>query len=246
MFECMLCTYQSAKTPQVPADSGPGSSSLLYTYQKSPSEITGYYGRVPSSLLVTQTELSNLTGYTSGTVLNESPGWLKFFIDGKILFISQKPLRYNVSGKSIYDKGIMTGSKDVVYPNLAYVPQNKIINVKGYNFIVRAMTVGYGEANPYGVPPSESEWNRLIYNVYSGNLSGRQGDIWDNLTGADLGIAYRGLGTGSIGMDKVGTSYDGFGARGYAGGIEGGYAYFPSYTSTDTKLGWRPVLELIN
>lgn len=236
--------------PDPPADSGPGGQTLLYTYQRNPSQMTGYYGRVPASNLVTQSELSTLTGYTSGTVLNESPDWLKFFIDGKVLFIPQKPLRFNVSGKSIYDKGIMTGSKDVVYPNLTYVPQNKIINVKGYNFIVRVMTVGYGgrpeDVNSYGVPQVDSEWNRLIYNVFSGSLTDmRQGGIWDSLTDSDLGIIDRANGTGTIGMDKVSATVNGFGARGFAGYVDGGYVYITTYDATDRKLGWRPVLELV-
>lgn len=99
--------------PVLPNDTGPGPKSLISWMSK-----IGFFGEVPSTELVNTSQLATHMDL-SGTQVNLSEPWLKFLIDGKILFVAKRQLMTSVSYKTINDKGDIFG--DRAASNLTWV-----------------------------------------------------------------------------------------------------------------------------
>lgn len=178
-----------------------------------------FVGEVPTTDLINGTALASLVGLTAGTAQNTEEPWLKYDVDGKVLYIAKKPYRRAISKPSLVSADIVTGSRTVV------------INDKTYK--VRLLT-GSGDA---------SEWNTLLYPICTArpiNVS-----IWANYTNADLGI-YNSI---SNGVGQASHVQEGSGGSNLTRGADGGATdikrQFTANNTAQAWFGWRPVLELV-
>lgn len=233
MLEMML----SGAKPNavIPVDSGPGGSTLLFNYARNGSQLAGYFGRVSTTDLITADALSTLLGEISGTSANPTAGWLKFYIDGAVIFVAQACFKTNLRWYDVNVQQAVDGSRIVTIGNYKY----KIRLLKGQ------LTPNDPSAAIVG-----SEWNRLMYSVLDGSTVGsceiENGIKWDNLSYSEFGI------TGNTGVwslcQEVFYRSDNPGAyRVYRGNSYNNYSQVGGVysTTTDTRNGWRPVLEFV-
>lgn len=202
----------------------------------------GYFGLVTASEMITGDALAVLVGITQGTSQFSTTNWLKFAYKGKVLFVAQKPVRYNLSWDSINSVGAVMGTKQVAIKSLNY----KVRLLKG------ALTnPSENEATDRGA--KGSEWNRLMLAVheqvknknwaYPAYVEGDIQDFGTYFTDADL-LTNSSFGNGSYSWcqetTKSNSSY-----RVIRG--DNGVSYSIWYTSSSVYAyyGWRPVLELI-
>jgi len=202
----------------------------------------GYFGLVTSAEMITGDALTTLVGIAQGTSQNSTTNWLKFAYKGKVLFVAQKPIRYDLSWDAINNVGAVMGTKQVAIKSLNY----KARLLKG------ALTNPCEDtANDNGV--RGSEWNRLMCAVHEQAKNKNwaypqyvEADIQDfgtYFTDADL-ITNSSAGNGSYSWCqetiKSVSSYRVY--RGNNGVSDSGWSA-SSYTGS--RFGWRPVLELI-
>lgn len=69
----------------------------------------GFYGEVPVSELLSGDELCELLGLTAGVSQNSDEPWLKFALDGKMLYVAKKTYRHSVSWNHINAVGAVFG-----------------------------------------------------------------------------------------------------------------------------------------
>ena len=244
-----------------PQDTGPGPG-FCDGFQYDASSNTGYYGITTVSQLISGDDLASHLLMTSGVSMNSDAGWLKFYIDGKIIFIAKKPFRHSISWNQIYNLGAVYGISGFgPYTSGTNVDQNKEITIGEYHFKIRLMTGAH--INPFTRDANctlssgageNSEWNRLIYRVHniipncgSDGLSttyhgGNQiGNNWASFNDSDLGL-------GDVNARRTwcqeSYSYDISGKCRRGQGNIAGFSY-TAQTSNSTFDGWRPVLELI-
>lgn len=201
-----------------PKDYGPGPSIIL-----SGDEQLGYFGQVGASLVATSAELSALAGYTQGVAISDtSPMWLKFIDNGKVLFVSKRPLRHSVTVEEMQRLGIRLG---------------KMITLKGRQFKIRLMTGG--NADPATV--AGGEWDRLMYPICVARPAGVP--AWDGFSPADLGINTNSSSGGATFCQEKWASNNYYTIRGFTGLTYGGGGN--NIGSNGGVFGWRPVLELV-
>lgn len=220
-------------------DRGPGPQNVIGS-----NGTEGYFGELASSELITGDALASLVGLTGGTSQNSTTNWLKFFIDGKIVFVSKKNIRNSVSWDMLNAANVINGSRIITIGQYQY----RIGLLKGLN---PDTSVPYTQG--YDVPSGlNSEWNRLMYPVSSdeGIQEDRQKHSqtipnWANFPQDDsedgLNIS---VGNGRYSWvqetNPTNTSYR---------VIRGSYsvAYLGSGTSSVTSAicGWRARLELV-
>lgn len=198
----------------------------------------GYFGTVSASELWTGTQLASAVGISQGTVQFDNINWLKFALDGKILFRPQKAFRHSISWDAINAAGCVYGTKTVSKNGHTY----KVRLMKGAN---KDPAGDYeGKINHY------SEWNKLMLPIhieakdkswaYPDNV---EADVpyWGiDFTDEDLQF---GSGNGSgVWCQEVVESSSKRLDRGSLG-VSRSISNNPSLTST--SLGWAPVLEFV-
>ena len=207
---------------------GPSVASLQYD----PITDTGYYGEVASAQFYTGTQISTATGVTSGTLHNDTEGWLKFYWHGQVLFIAKKTYRYSISWDNI-------NSANAVYGVNLGSTGKKTITHSGSStkYDVKLMKGAIKDPSP--ASGGGRQWNELLYRVCTGTEAGQAGANWASFTpNTDLGInGSNGSYTWCQEVYQPNTAYRV--SRGYAS-----LSYFSSGTSSDTNavLGWRPCL----
>lgn len=201
----------------------------------------GFFGEVASAELITGDALASEVGISAGTSQNSTAGWLKFALDGKILFVAKKPIRHTISWNNINAANCVYGGKTVVIGGLTY----KVRLMKG------------AEVDPFNYEATDrdaigSEWNRLMLPihvnapsswVYPAFVASPTKDWGIDYTDTDLVTAST-AGDGSYSWCQETRSSDTARrvARG-GGGVSGSDA---GASSTATaSYGWRPVLELV-
>jgi len=222
---------QRKKGPILPDTKGPGPERLIgyWQYPAAPEIAHGYFGRVQAGEgLPTATELRDLVGLTTGTAFNEDTAWLKFFLDGKVLYIPAKPLTHSVSRNALTPT-----AKQITYGEFVF-------NVR----LIRAINIAANPHSYVGVDAQSthgSEWNRTMYHVSPNNFSSRQGDVWDSLTAEELGTTAGIPGSNNLclelwynGSYYCQTRRDEF----YYCGVE-------LTAAAPATYGWRPLLELV-
>jgi hypothetical protein len=246
MLEMLLLTGKAKAV--APDGTGPGNNKILFSYSKGEGLLAGYYGRIDYTNLINGSDLATAIGLTAGAAMNDTVDWLKFYLDGKVLFIPQKPFRYGLAWKSLYDIGCVYGD-DTIGNNLPSgysTLQNKKVTIGDWQFRVRLMDVINNPPNTT-IATDQSEWDRLFYSIVAAQVTGQQVDgttKWDSFAVADLGLT----GTNGIWTHSRSPYYYNSGYTGYRG-VRGsssitnktGYAL----TTAATQGGWRPVLELI-
>lgn len=207
---------------------GPSVASLQYD----PITDTGYYGEVPSAQFYTGTQISTATGVTSGTLHNDTEGWLKFYWHGQVLFIAKKTYRYNLSWDNI-------NSANAVYGvNLGSAGKTTITHSgSSTKYDVKLMKGAIKDPSP--ASGGGRQWNELLYRVCTGTEAGQIGSNWASFApNADLGIN---SGAGSytwcqeVYLPNTATRViRGGGFLSSFGNATSSYAY--------TDFGWRPCL----
>ena len=200
----------------------------------------GFFGEVPSSEIITAEELSLEVGVTQGTVqFNEGP-WLKFALDGKILFRPKKAIRRAISYDHLEEKGVIKGEK--------------VIEIGGLKYKVRLMKGLADEYDYYEYSSGRakySEWNRLILPTHeqARDKSWKypqyvEDDVpyWGiDYTDADLQVASGG-GEGVWCQEYTASDSPLRVMRGYRGASG---LYNTTSSGTASSYGWAPVLELL-
>lgn len=206
---------------------GPSVASLQYD----PITDTGYYGEVSSSQFYTGTQISTATGVTSGTLQNDTEGWLKFYWHGQVLFIAKKTYRYSLSWDNI-------NSANAVYGvNLGSTGKKTITHASGTKYDVKLMKGAIKDPSP--ASGGGRQWNELLHRVCTGTETGQIGDNWasfDPNTGLGINNS-NGSYTWCQEVYQPNTA-----TRVVRGGVSlSGFDFFAS-SGAATGYGWRPCL----
>lgn len=202
----------------------------------------GYFGVVPASELFTGAEISAATGISNGTLQFNDVGWLKFAIDGKIIYKSQKPYRHTISWDNINAKGCVDGTKQ--------------ITKDGTTFKVRLMKGALTDPGNYTASDrgaKGSEWNRLMLPIhvkakdkswaYPAYVESTIPYWGIDFTDADLQThSSHGNGSYQWCQEVRSDSASNRVIRGYDG-----VSFLTSNTSSTANVyyGWSPVLEVV-
>lgn len=207
------------------------------------NSVTGFYGEVGVNELITGDTLAIAIGLDDGAPIADA-GWLKFSLDGRVLYVAKRPLRHSISWNSINTVGAVFGTTTVVINGDTY----KVRLLKGTNAGPVTRDWGYDEPYTHG-----SEWNRLLYRVSANpfgdtrNTLGSEGIAtgdWASYSEADIGtaMAYTGGNGGLSWCQETGTTGTTRVSRGNSGVSHSTQDISSNVT---TYLGWRPVLELV-
>lgn len=207
---------------------GPGVASLQYD----PITDTGYYGEVSSAQFYTGTQVSTACAVTSGTLQNDTGGWLKFYWHGQVLFIAKRTFRYNLSwdqintANAVYGVNLgSTGKKTITHSGSS----------TSYDVKLMKGTVKDPSPNSGG----GRQWNELLYRVCAGSEADEIGDNWATFNpSTDLGIN---SGSGSYTWCQE-VYQPNTTNRVLRGGVS--LSYFTSTESSSAGSGWRPCLAL--
>lgn len=200
----------------------------------------GYFGEVPMSAVMQGVDLASYLGLSEGTSVNADTPWLKFALNGKILFIPKKPLRTDISWQALYQAGAVygleTGTGVQPLPSSSPVQQTKRITTAGGHFRVRLPTGS--NTNPYtgngAAGTSVSEWTLLMNRV---SVSASAATRWAAFTNEELGLDV----PGSWCQEYLSTTTTSRVCRGTNNAIAG----ISSNTGAVATQLWRPVLEFI-
>jgi len=206
--------------------------------------VVDFYGEVPDTELFTRTELSTITGMSSGVELSDAGfSWLKFGFNGKILFVASKNVRSNVTVNELYNLGLVYGTDTVgAFPPTTGVNQNTLLTKNNLTFKVRLLNGSVNDpsgaernVNVFTDGPG-SEWDELLKRVHSDYSPG--GD-WPTYTNEFLDIKLNRY--SFVKETHTHTTYSRI-MRGYHG-LLGMSSNIPQWRSSSGC--WRPVLELV-
>ena len=119
---------------------GPGEQTLA----QGTNEL-GYFGPLPSADFININELVTRTNLrsqaTTIAISQPTPVWHKFVRKGKILFIPERPVAYNVSWQHLYNLGMVYGREDTGSNPLmsTKVVQNAKVTIGADTFRVRLL-----------------------------------------------------------------------------------------------------------
>lgn len=205
----------------------------------------GYFGIVSTAELFTGLEIASVCGITEGVVQFSDVGWLKFAIDGKIIFKSQKTYRHSISWNHINSKGCVDGTKVVSKNGKSY----KVRLMKG-TLTNPSVDVG-GDKGAKG-----SEWNRLMLPIHIGAKT--QSWHTNSLPFVEDNVPYWGIDFTNIDLhsDKALVGNGSYHLCQNTDGLNNlnmvNRGFFDiAYLATSTKsvasdgFGWSPVLEVV-
>ncbi|MCK9234847.1 MAG: BspA family leucine-rich repeat surface protein [Gammaproteobacteria bacterium] len=236
----ILEEYDYWDTNPLPEDTGPGPRYLVGESEgPGPTQMAGFFGEVAPEDFINGASLASRIGLITGDLINLTEPWLKFYLDGKILFIPKKPIMSDISWDEI-------NACDAVFGN-------KVLEINGGFYRVRLIN-GYNEDSgiPYkGGHDSEdtwgTEWNRLIYNVVETNPSypknSQYGPNWVTYTENELGTK---TGAGRFTWCMEQTELDGEIRKACRGNINTTRLTSQPASYKNANRGWRPVLEKIS
>ncbi len=229
MFEMLLNCVSD-----LPSNLGPGPKNLIGGDREA-----GFFGEVPYTLFKNGVWVAQNVGLTAGVSQNSNEPWLKFILDGKILYVAKKTFRHTVSWDHLNSLGIVTGTKTVTFG--------------GNTYKVRLLKATLTEFQyEYGYDPIEthgSEWNRLMYHVNAkpwynpeNTLASEGIDTgdWAQYSEVELNFIWQ-LADGGVTMcqERVGTDN----IRRGSGGVS--HVWYNASSNASHTHGWRPVLELV-
>jgi len=255
MFEALLNKSGRAQGP-VPDYSGPGPQDLQgsYTDPGDTNKIAGFYGELTSASFITPTALATACGLTTGVMINNTTAWLKFLLDGKILFIPKLPIRYNTSWQDLYAKGVVYGDDTIgafPFPTTSPITQNTKVTIGGVQYRVRLIRGSNADPGTRSTTDDEpghigSEWNRLIYpiSVITKTPNNQIGPKFMDSPYAATALGFNSS-TGSMTMclETTNGTLTAVVVRGFASVTGSTYG---NKAGMNDRGGWRPVLELIN
>lgn len=218
--------------------SGPGPQ----TFMKG-NELYGFYGEVTSSQFISGDTLSTAIGLTVGSSHNSTVPWLKFCLDGKILFVPRMTIRRNISWQDVYQRGAVYGDDtNGKSPSGTVVKQNARVSIFGDTFKVRLLV---GSATDPNTANSNinSEWDRLIFPISNRATPTQPTPKWNLYSEAELGVVPSADGNYSWCKEVVGG---GPASRILRGSGITSTLYQGLATTRHMTFGWRPCLELIS
>ena len=222
-------------------------------FQYDPERDTGYFGRISSRDFIGYKELSKLTDFEAGELMEEDKGWLVFYFKGEIVYIPQHPIRYDVSWKDINQAGLVYGDKNVEIDNNVYT-----ISLLTGGRSDPLDDVEYWDADAEREQELDlgngSMWNELIYRVHqdipgvtdkgeTGSGGPQHGENWDSLTDEDLNINWNKCSKGTVTWTQE-TSANVTSYRVYRGNYRLAYLSWNASSDASATHGWRPVLTL--
>lgn len=198
-----------------------------------------FLGEVPASELIDGETLAATIGLTAGTAQFPDEPWLHYKTrTGKTLYVAKKPLRHSATWDQINARGAVFGTSVVVIGGKRF----KVRLLKGAD--VDPTPVASVSYDPVGT--SDSEWNRLIYNVHNGIHADSNNQTppgtWPLYSDTDLVVNTGGNGRRSWCQETNASDATRRVTRG-RNGVS--YFTFQSSSTTASLYGWRPVLELI-
>ena len=142
--------------PEIPEDPSiiPGSTEFI-----GGDENAGFLGEVESNELFTGAELSQLCDIWAGMSMNDDVDWLKFMIDGKILFRPKKPFRTSITYPHLLTRGCVYGEKIVSKNNVSY----KVRLMKG-------TLTDPPDYESFDRGALASEWNKLMLPIHENSI----------------------------------------------------------------------------
>lgn len=208
--------------------------------------VTTFMGEVPVERFITGNALAQELGLAAGVSQNSTIGWLKFFdaTDGKVKYIAKRSYRHSISRNQLQAAGIITGNRQIMIGGKAY----KVRLMSGASSNPSQNNHGVDAPGSHG-----SEWNRLMYHICIGGTadsfeseSGNRG--WAEYTPIDLGLQLPVDGGYFNICQEVHGANPGYAVCRGHGGVPGTVTYFGYTTFTDNanRMGWRPVLELVD
>lgn len=206
---------------------GPGPDVLI-----GGSAIMGFFGEVSVDDFIRGVDLVELTGITEGTVRNSLQPWLKFALDGKILYVAKRVYLRSISWNAINAKGCVYGEKTVVIDGRMY----KVRLLKGADTDPSTALQGI---DPVGT--HNSEWTRLYAPISATDFPSYTGPKYASYTDEDLS-------TGSVGVGGIiwcQESNSNGSERIHRGQDSIAHMHWGNPALTDTDTAWRPVLELV-
>ena len=104
----------------------------------------GFFGEVPASELVNGEDLCALIGLTAGTLQNSDEPWLKFALDGKILYVAKKTIKHSISWDAINAVGAVFGEAKF---NKAF--KVRLLSTEEWDSLMYPIHVNYGQWHQY-------------------------------------------------------------------------------------------------
>lgn len=233
----------------------PGAGTPVGSYQdpNNSARKTAFYGEVPAAEFPFTSSLYSRFGTPNRQ--NPDTPWLKFGIDGKLLFTPKLSIASGISWSSLYASGMVYGTTDTG-PNNNGTPttQNAAITISNMVFKVRLWSMFNGVAKlPYTGNYTKrtemigSEWSRLMPNISSktgyGNQEGPKWAAYDEVN--DLGFAGT-SGTGGLGIGQEFVDANDGAKRSTSMFQDFFSTGAPIITDVGNYIAWRPVLELVN
>lgn len=192
------------------------------------NETAGFYGEVNSANFITGLALATAVNLVPGhTVVNSNEPWLKFSLDGKVLFVAKKRYIAPVVWDTLNARGVVFGGTTVEIGGVTY----KVRVLKGA-LGSSATAAGEDPASTHG-----SEWNRLMYNIHQDTPGSQAGPNWASYTNADLDV-------GNSNGTWAQETFTGESGKRISRGGNSVSSLARLFSSSNT-YGWRPVLEPI-
>lgn len=244
MFESLLSAggVNSGAT----SDLGPGPKIVL-----AGNTTNGYFGEMKQSELFSSEQMSAMGGFTEGNILtvpDSVPMWLKFAINGKILYVAKVQMRSLISWNAIYNAGLLYGTKDRgKYPIGVGVEQFKVVrkyeNGQPWYLFPRLLT-GF-DADPTMTPVTSTQMDGGEYSLTLGRVvPGANGAITEKWANFTVGQISSGAQVGCWTQETSVLNVVNAVQRGLSANLTTGSIYPKDYVATNIA-SWRPVLELI-
>lgn len=194
-----------------------------------------YYGIGHDFTLSAETLRSEI-GLVAGAIMTPDPIWLKFIDNGVTKYITKTPVCHSVSWNALAQIGAVDGSSTIVVGAETYR-----VRLFSTALAPAVHMTGYDRENTHG-----SEWNRLMYRLSDG--------VEQTVTSEEPFVHFERFSKEVHGFSNIQdghwticqespTNYTSDSiARGYRGVS---YASRLSKGESTTRVGWRPVLELV-
>lgn len=231
----------------------PDNSEFIHYYDDpDPNKFVGFYGYRTEASFISFNDLSNalkVPGYATPA----GNQWLKYYIDGKIIFIPMRPIRTNLLYENFTSCDLISGKKKI---NIATGPDAGSYKVRLVNSLPPGVKL---YVNPPGDDPfheplftSGSEYNRTLLNmVDDATMRGDRGagdPPWSDKKSIDfIGVDWSG---GNVSYTLVDGLYksDRFRESRFLRpslNVNSNLGMFFPLDNLAQKMSWRPVLELL-
>lgn len=206
-----------------------------------------FLGEVPTSGFIDGEALASAIDLEAGIAQFSSEPWLHFILDDVELYIAKKPYRSHVSWNHINDVGAVFGTRRVEIDGREY--KVRLLKSAASGDMYTGSRSAWDPVEAY-----DSEWNRLMYPIHSGNhtddrnppLVSGEGLHFGTLaqyTDTDL-VLHSAAGNGRQSWCQE-TSSSSPTARVHRGSSGISYLYRNTASHATAHHGWRPVLELV-